>query len=92
MARTHSDGSLPSLRTGTNPAPMRSATAAPRMNPRLSIPTTSVIPGRRSGAAMLVDGEAKPLGVAQQRGDVVEEDAGLREVRNVADLGFEISH
>src|SRR5262249_18292503 len=33
-------GSLPSLRTGTKPAPRRSARRLPRMKPRLSIATT----------------------------------------------------
>ncbi len=33
-------GSLPALRTGTNPARSASATGAARMNPRASIPTT----------------------------------------------------
>jgi hypothetical protein len=37
------DGSLPGLRTGTNPTPSRSATVAPKMNPRLSMPTTASI-------------------------------------------------
>src|SRR5579875_993341 len=34
------DGSLPFLRTGTKPAPLRYATGAARMNPRASIPAT----------------------------------------------------
>ena len=34
------DGNLPFFRTGAKPAPRRSATAPPRMNPRLSTPTT----------------------------------------------------
>ena len=37
---TVSHGSLPSLRTGTNPAPKWYATGEARMNPRASIPTT----------------------------------------------------
>ena len=37
-------GSLPGLRIGTKPAPIRSATGAPKMNLRLSMPTTSSIP------------------------------------------------
>ena len=38
------DGSLPGLRTGEKPAPIRSATAAPKMKPRLSMPTTTSMP------------------------------------------------
>ena len=38
--RSTCHGSLPALRTGTNPAPSRSATGAARMNPRASMPTT----------------------------------------------------
>ena len=69
-----------------NPAPMRSATAAPRMKPRLSIPTTTSMPWPMYGAAERVDGRREAGRVAQQRGDVVEENARLRKVGDVADL------
>src|SRR4029077_14064147 len=45
------DGSLPSLRTSAKPAPRRSATAPPRMNPRDSIPATISTPASRYGSA-----------------------------------------
>jgi hypothetical protein len=38
------DGSLPGFLTGVKPLPIRSATAAPKMKPRLSIPTTTSMP------------------------------------------------
>ncbi len=44
-------GSLPGLRIGQKPAPSRSATAPPRMNPRLSMPTTISMPAPANGAA-----------------------------------------
>ena len=37
-----------------------------------------------------LDGGLEGGGVAQQRGDVFEEDAGLREVGYVADVGGEV--
>jgi hypothetical protein len=39
-SRTTAQGSLPALRTGTNPARRRYATGAARMNPRASMPMT----------------------------------------------------
>ena len=37
-----------------------------------------------------VDERGQSFGVAQQRGDVIEEDAGLGEVGDVADEGLEV--
>ena len=83
-------GSLPGLRIGTKPAPSRSATAAPRMNPRLSMPTTTSMPWPWYGRRERVDRGAEARRLAQQRGDVVEEDAGLREIGDVSNVRFEI--
>ena len=70
----------------------RSATAAPRMKPRLSMPTTSAMPAFVIGARQRVDRQLEAFGVAQQRRDVVEQDAGLGKIRDVPDLGFECVH
>jgi hypothetical protein len=41
-------GSLPALRTGMNPSPSRAAIAAPKMNPRASMPATAVASAARA--------------------------------------------
>ena len=56
------DGSLPGLRTGTNPQPSRSATAAPKMKPRLSMPTTRSTPLPTYGAVNASIDALKPAG------------------------------
>ena len=55
-------GSLPGLRIGQNPAPRRSATAPPRMNPRLSMPTTMSMPAPANGAERLSMAILNPSG------------------------------
>ena len=50
------------------------------------MPTTRSIPRPANGVAMLSIASLNPSGVAQQRRDVVKQDPGLREIRNVADL------
>ncbi len=54
-------GSLPTLRTGTNPTPRANATGAAKMNPRASTPaTTSTRPSpSRCGAASAATTSAK---------------------------------
>ena len=80
-------GSLPGLRIGTNGSPSRAATGAPKRKPRDSMPTmTSAAPT----APPCVEREAEGRRVAQQRRDVAEEDALLREVRHVADVPLEV--
>ena len=56
------DGSLPGFLTGVKPAPMRSATAAPKMNPRLSMPTTTSMPWFSNGSARLSIAARNPAG------------------------------
>ena len=59
-ARFVFDGSLPSLRTGAKPHFRRSAIAEPKMNPRLSMPTTRSIFSGACGAAIASTAMAKP--------------------------------
>ena len=68
-------GSLPGLRTGTKPSPSRAATAAPKMNPRASIPAIAAAPAPRGALGQMVDGRGEALAVGDQRGDVAELDA-----------------
>ena len=49
LARDDGPGSLPALRTGTKPAPSRSASGAPNRKPRLSMPRTFEIRSRGRG-------------------------------------------
>ena len=58
-SRTTAHGSLPGLRTGTNPAPIRYATAAPKMNPRDSTPTTRSTATPENSSTNPVHGVAK---------------------------------
>ncbi len=58
-ARRVFDGSLPSLRTGAKPAFSRSAIAEPKMNPRLSMPTTTSMPAARVRRSHRVHGHAE---------------------------------
>ena len=84
-SRTTAHGSLPALRTGTNPAPMRYATGAAMMKPRASMPSTrSTATSWKRSTSSLTD-RWKPSGVAEQRRDVAERDARLRVVGDVAD-------
>ena len=55
------------------------------MKPRASIPTTLVTPSSANGPTMASTAARKRIGVGQQRGDVLEDDAGLRQVRDVSD-------
>ena len=62
------------------------------MKPRLSMPTTRSMPAPAYGVGQRVDGLAQAGRIAEQRRDVVEEDARLRKVGHVADLRFEMVH
>src|SRR4029079_846441 len=44
------------------------------------------------GYRQAVDRRAKPGGILHQRGDVVKENPGFREIGHVPDLGFEMVH
>ena len=68
VARRVLAGSLPTLRTGTNPQPSRSATTAPKMKPRLSMPTTRSTSLFLKGAIRLSIAVRKP---AASRSSVV---------------------
>jgi hypothetical protein len=71
-------------------APIFCATAPPRMNPRLSIPMTTSMPWPTYGRRQRIDRGLEAQGVAQQRGDVVEEDPRLGEVRDVTNVLFKV--
>ena len=81
--RVGGSGQLPCLRTGTKPEPSWQATEAARMKPRASIPTTLSTGPCPPASALTTAGER--LAVSQQRGDVLEHDARLRVVGDVAD-------
>src|SRR6478609_9191796 len=60
-SRSEGPGSLPDLRTGTKPMPRWWATAAPMMNPRASIPTTtSTRPAYRPATSWTTAANASP--------------------------------
>ena len=73
------------------PAPRRQpssrASAPASMNPRASTPATRSTPGAPGQLGQRVDARAEAARVGQQRRDVLEDDAGLREVRHVAQPG-----
>ena len=83
-------GSFPGFLTGMKPAPIRSATAEPRMKPRLSMPTTTSMLAVVVRRGERVDGRLQALRVFQQRGDVVKVDARLREVGDAANHLLEV--
>ena len=67
-----------------NPAPSRSATGVARVNPLASMPATLVTPALAIGLSHGVDEHPQRLPIGEHRGDVLEDDTGLGEVRNVA--------
>lgn len=78
-------GSLPGLRRGTNPAPRRSATAAPTMNPPgLGAHHLGNAAIGEMGRQVVHHG-GEGVGVSEGRREVFEHDPGLRIVRNVDD-------
>ena len=70
-------------------SPARGASAAARRKPRASTPATRST--GRAAAAMSASARDRPSpnagAVGEQRGDVLEQDPGLREVRDVAQPG-----
>jgi hypothetical protein len=78
-----SRGSLPGLRTGTNPADSDWAIAVPKMKPRLSAPTTSSHALAPVGVGHQLDRERQRGGITEQRGHVLERHARLGEVGDV---------
>jgi hypothetical protein len=75
---------------GTNPAPIpmrhgRSQNETAALDADDDVDALLVV-----GRGEHIDGHAEALAVPQQGRDVVEEDAGLRKVRNVSDVLFEI--
>src|SRR5688572_30918061 len=63
---TRCRGSLPGLRISTNPADRQQATAVPKMNPRLSAPTTRSMFFPRNGLASSSTDSASADGVASR--------------------------
>ena len=76
---------VPPCGSGANPAPRRSATAPPRMNPRDSMPATDVDARVAIRRRKRRDRCAERRPVAEQQRDVLEDDAGTREIRHIAD-------
>ena len=84
-------GSLSFLRTGTNPAPKWYATGDARMNPRASMPDDLVDVAATEVHHDQVDHRGERDRVGEQRRDVLEDDALLREVGHVADQRLDLS-
>ena len=80
-------GSFPTLRTGTNPAPTRRATGAASTNAAGLHADDLVDLGAEEVLGQAVHHHAEGLRVRQQRGDVLEPDAGLGKVGHIADPG-----
>src|SRR4029450_11903041 len=80
-----SSGSLPGLRAGTKPQPSLYAIAEPTKKPRASAPATMAGVPPPGPVAEDVDRLPERVGVREQRHDVLEDDARLRPVRDVAD-------
>ena len=75
----------PACARARSPTPSSRASAAPRMNPRASAATTKSTASGRAQSASAAHGRVQRPRVEQQRRDVLEDDARLREVRDVAD-------
>ena len=84
-ARSEPSGSRPSLRTSAKPAPSRSATAPPRMNPRDSMPATTSTCASTVRRGKRGDRRSESGRVPEQQRDVLEDDAGAGEIRHIAD-------
>ena len=78
FSRRTGGGSLPPLRTASTPVPSPVATAAPSRKPRASMPATRSAPAATSASASVTAAEAVPVG--EHRRQVLELDAGFREV------------
>ena len=84
-SRSISHGSLPALRTGTNPARAAVARPAPRTrSPALRSRSPCRSAGRRTAPRARRSISAKASGAREQRRDVLEDDARLRVVGDVA--------
>ena len=81
---------MPGLRIGMKPTPSRRASGVPKRNPRASAAATASIPRPCEVLGEPVDGRLERPGVGQQRRDVLEQDAGLGEIRDVADVVAEV--
>ncbi len=79
--RTVGGGSLPALRTGTMPQSSATPSAPAIRKPRASMPATRSTSPASDGQRVDHGGERRRVG--EQRGDVLEDDARLREVRDV---------
>ena len=92
VARTVWYGSLPGLRAAAKPTPSSIASAGPKMKPRASAPSTRSGFSGRANSARLCDHLAQRVGVRDEGHDVLEDDARLGEVADVADALAEVDH